>query len=84
MGSSTRSVPTLAEKPELVVFNKIDLVDPDERETLVRRTAHAIGADVEDVMVVSGATGDGVREMLERTWSLLRSNDETPETGWRA
>jgi GTP-binding protein len=76
--------PTLAEKPELVVFNKIDLVDPDERETLVRRTAHAIGADVEDVMVVSGATGDGVREMLERTWSLLRSNDETPETGWRA
>jgi GTP-binding protein len=76
--------PALAEKPELVVFNKIDLVDPDERETLVRRTAHAIGVDVEDVVVVSGATGDGVREMLERTWSLLKSNDETPDTGWRA
>jgi GTP-binding protein len=76
--------PALAEKPELVVFNKIDLVDPEERDAVVRRTAHAIGVEVDDVVVVSGATGEGVREMLERAWTLLKANDESPEAGWRA
>jgi GTP-binding protein len=76
--------PALAEKPELVVFNKIDLIGTDERDAVVRRTAHAIGVEVADVVVVSGATGDGVRQMLERAWSLLTAGDEASGIGWRA
>ena len=77
--------PALAEKPELVVFNKIDLVDPDERDALVRRTAHAIGLEMDEVVVISGATGVNLRELLERAWILLRESDEAAEdAGWRA
>jgi GTPase involved in cell partitioning and DNA repair len=63
--------PVLAEKPELVVFNKIDLVHADEKDELVRRMAHAIGLDPKEIVVASGATGVNVREILERAWTLL-------------
>ena len=63
--------PVLAEKPELVVLNKVDLVDPEEKDSLVRRTSHAIGLDPDQVVVASGATGVNVREILERAWKLL-------------
>ena len=77
--------PALAEKPELVVFNKIDLVDLDDRDALVRRTAHAIGVDVTDVVVVSGAAAINLRELLERAWTLLRDADDgADDAGWRA
>ena len=67
--------PELASKPEVVVLNKIDLVDPDERDALVRRTAHAIGLGVDELVVASGATGENLREVLERAWELVRSVD---------
>ena len=67
--------PELASKPEVVVLNKIDLVDPDERDDLVRRTAHAIGLGVDELVVASGATGENLREVLERAWELVRSVD---------
>ncbi|MDB4633045.1 50S ribosome-binding GTPase, partial [bacterium] len=63
--------PVLAEKPELVVFNKIDLVDSTERDATIRRVAHAIGLDPTEVVVSSGATGENVREILERSWKML-------------
>ena len=63
--------PVLAEKPELVVFNKIDLVHADEKDELVHRMAHAIGLDPKEIVVASGATGVNVREILERAWTLL-------------
>ncbi|MAH65727.1 MAG: GTPase ObgE [Phycisphaerae bacterium] len=63
--------PVLAEKPELVVFNKIDLVAPAERDATIRRVAHAVGIDPAEVVVSSGATGENVREILERSWKLL-------------
>lgn len=73
--------PLLAEKPELVVLNKIELLDPDEREQVIERTAGAIGFPRgERPLVVSGATGEGVREMLEACWSRLETlrNADTP------
>lgn len=66
---------SLAEKPEVLVFNKIDLIDPDEQEALVRRTAHAIGVEVDEVVVASGATGVNVREILEQAWVLMKAAD---------
>ena len=65
--------PALAEKPEVLVFNKIDLIEEDERDALVRRTAHTIGVEVDEIVVASGATGINVREILERAWTLVQS-----------
>ena len=71
----------LADKPEVVVFNKIDLVPEESRDGLVRRTAHAIGLEVEQVVVASGATGLNVRDILEQAWTLVEEDRDAP-TGW--
>jgi GTP-binding protein len=74
--------PALAEKPELVVLSKVDLVDADERARAIRRFATAVGlAGDEAPAVISGATGEGVREMLERAYAMVKGTE--PPTEWR-
>ena len=51
----------LADKPELLVLNKSDAMTP--RETSARRSALRRAAGT-DVMMMSGATGEGVPEVL--------------------
>jgi GTPase len=51
----------LAEKPELVVLNKIDALEPDaikEKTKILKRVSKA------DVLTVSGVTGQGVDQVL--------------------
>jgi GTP-binding protein len=68
--------PELAEKPELVVLNKIDLVPEDERNARIQRFAGAIGmARGEQPITISGATGDGVRALLEAAWKLAEKGE---------
>ena len=56
--------PTLAEKPELVVFSKIDLIPEGERAKRIRRLATEIGLGKgEEPVVISAATGEGMREL---------------------
>ena len=74
--------PALAEKPELVVFSKIDLVPEGERAKRVRRLATEIGLPKDEVpVVISAATGLGLRELLERAYALVKGS-EVP-TEWR-
>jgi GTP-binding protein len=71
----------LAEKPELVVLNKVDLVPTEELEVRIERFAGAIGmARGERPVAISGATGQGVRPMLEAAWSLA---ERGPVPAWR-
>ena len=71
----------LAEKPELVVLNKVDLVPAEELEVRIERFACAIGmARGERPVAISGATGQGVRPMLEAAWSLA---ERGPVPAWR-
>jgi len=73
---------TLAEKPELVVFSKIDLVPEEERAKRVRRLATEIGLGKgEEPVVISAATGEGIRELLERAYALVKG--EAVPTEWR-
>ena len=74
--------PVLAEKPELVVFSKIDLVPEEERAKRIRRLATEIGlAKDEHPVVISAATGEGVRELLERAYAMVKG--EAMPTEWR-
>ena len=68
--------PELAEKPELVVLNKVDLVPEGERDARIERIAGALGMKRgERPPVISGATGTGVQAMLEQAWRLAEKRD---------
>jgi GTP-binding protein len=53
----------LAEKPEIVVLNKIDAIDPDEVKDKVKVLKRASKAEV---FTCSGVTGEGVDKVLYR------------------
>ncbi|HVY52201.1 MAG TPA: GTPase ObgE [Devosia sp.] len=58
----------LAEKPEIVVLNKVDALDPSD----VRKKIAALGrASKASVLAASGATGEGVDAVLYRVISIL-------------
>jgi len=67
----------LAEKPELIALNKVDLVDDDE----ARKAADAfrrglkLGAR-EPLLIISGATRSGTRELLEQLWAMVKPKVE--------
>ncbi len=72
--------PLLAEKPEVVALNKVDLVPADERPELIRRLTGRLGLASDDpVVIISGSTGEGVRDLLEACWRML-GRDRAP--GW--
>lgn len=72
----------LAEKPELVALNKIDLLPPEEVASLARRLARELDLDPrENVMTISAAAGTNLRPLLERLWAMLHPRAEA--SAWR-
>ncbi|MBC8310452.1 MAG: GTPase ObgE [Phycisphaerales bacterium] len=61
----------LAAKDEIVVLNKIDLLPPDERDSILTSIANDLKLD--SVISCSGATLDGVRDVLEHCWTLTKN-----------
>jgi GTP-binding protein len=51
----------LAEKPEIVALNKADAMTPQARASRVKALARACG---KDVLLIAGATGEGVQEAV--------------------
>ncbi|QOJ17771.1 MAG: Obg family GTPase CgtA [Phycisphaeraceae bacterium] len=73
----------LAEKPEIVVFNKVDLIDDEAKvNEIVRRFSNRLGLVKEEdrPLLISAASKEGTRELLERCWTLLGKG---VEAGWR-
>ena len=58
----------LAEKPEIVVLNKIDAIDPDDLKEKVKTLRKVSKADV---LTVSGVTGQGVDKVLYEVIGVL-------------
>ena len=58
---------SLADKPQLVVANKMDLTDGDAN---LRRFRRAIGVDV---VPISAVTGAGLPALVRKIWGLLAS-----------
>ena len=85
-GTVRRVNTVLADKPELVVFSKLDLVPEEERERRIRKVSADIGLAVapgrgEQPVAISAATGEGVRELLERAYALVKG--QAVPTEWR-
>jgi GTP-binding protein len=73
----------LAEKPEVIVFNKIDLLAPQDRSAVTRKLIGRLRLPPgEDPICCSGATGAGVRDMLEACWAMRRTSKDAPTIGW--
>lgn len=61
----------LAEKPELIVLNKIDLVPVEDREERLETIAGALGFERgERPVVISAAARQYIPEFLEACWTL--------------
>jgi GTP-binding protein len=66
-GELARYAPALADKPQVVVLNKIDATASDDVD-VHRRTFSARGVEL---LTISAATGAGIPAVLERLWSHL-------------
>ena len=60
----------LEDKPELLALNKIDALDP---ETRAARAAELEAVAGRPPRLVSGVSGEGVRELLGAAWDLIRA-----------
>lgn len=59
----------LAQKDEIIVLNKIDLIAPGERGRVLDELAGRLGLPRgERPLALSGATREGVRDLLEKCW----------------
>jgi GTP-binding protein len=62
-----RYAPALADKPQLVVLNKIDAMASEDID--VHRRAFSVRGV--ELLTMSAATGAGIDDVLERLWSML-------------
>ncbi len=63
----------LAAKTEIVVLNKVDLLPSDERDSILATIATELQLD--PIITCSGATHEGVRDVLEHCWSLTQNHN---------
>ena len=70
----------LADKPELLVLSKMDLVGGEvDRDAAVELYGGALGRPV---LTISAATGVGLNELLEACWKALGKSEQAGP-GWR-
>ena len=62
----------LADKPEIVVANKMDLTDSREH---LDRLRDELGRDV---LAVSAVTGEGLERLTERIWQVIQEEGQEP------
>jgi GTP-binding protein len=67
--------PTLAAKPQIVVANKIDALDDEDRVVALKRRASKLRLPF---FKISGVTGAGVPELLEAAWRELARSRTAP------
>ena len=68
-----RYAPALANKPQVVVLNKVDATDNE----LVARIREEFKALDVDLLTMSAATGEGLAVVLEKLWSHLHPSTRT-------
>ena len=64
----------LASKPEIILLNKMDLVPEDLREEFLAQIESGLDTSESPRLIASGATGEGVPEVLEFLWKLLNAS----------
>jgi GTPase len=71
--------PQLAEKTEIIVLNKVDVLPEEERDERLRIITNRLALPAgEEPIITSGATGEGVRELLETCWTAAKAESQPP------
>ena len=65
----------LADKPELIVFSKVDIVEPDELKKKRKKFEKATG---QVPLIMSAATGEGVHGAMGKLLEMIRANRPAP------
>ncbi len=76
----------LAEKDEIIVLSKVDLLEDDAARDEAR-LALARELDLPragDVLLISAAARIGLRELLERAWRVLASKSDRAPVRWKS
>ena len=63
----------LTDKPEIVALNKVDAMTPQAKASRIKALERACGRKV---LVISGATGEGVPEVLRTLFPVIRAARE--------
>jgi len=72
----------LAEKPEIIALNKLDLIPEEEHAEHIANLRIALKLDSkQEVFPISAATGQGTDALLQAVWKMLHAADYTP-AGW--
>ncbi len=74
--------PAMADKPELVVLNKVDLLGDDAQARLKEVAKHLGLRPGREIVAISGAAGTGLKPLLEKLWSMLHAPGEAV-AGWK-
>jgi len=76
----------LADKPEIIAVNKMDLFEDDKaRAVVLKAVAKATGARLDrDIFAISGAAKMGLRPLLDKVWTMLHPTRREAVSGWKA
>jgi GTP-binding protein len=78
----TRYSPELAEKREVIVLNKLDLLMEDEQaEAMAKLRSELKMGRGDEVLAISGATRMGTKELLEKLWGIVNPKVEAWKEG---
>ncbi len=67
---------SLAQKPQIVTVNKIDLPEVQEKLDIIKSELDDVGIKAH---YISAATGQGVNELMEAAWDILKKQAVTPK-----
>ena len=71
----------LAEKPEMIALNKLDLMTPEDQQEAIDMLRTELQLDAnQEIFPISGATGFGCDQLLETAYKLLHG--DKVESGW--
>lgn len=78
----SRYSPELAEKQEVIVLNKLDLLMDDEQaEAMAKLRSELQLGRGDEVLAISGATRRGTPELLEKLWRIVNPKVEAWKQG---
>jgi GTP-binding protein len=62
----------LAERPTIIVANKLDVLPPEDREAVLKKLKDKFEPEI-PVYPISAATGEGIRELLNAAYEMIQT-----------
>ncbi len=62
----------LAARPTIIVANKLDVLLPEDKEAILKKLKDRFEPEI-PVLPISAATGEGIKEMLEKAYQLIQT-----------